>query len=789
MLRRFRIGARLALGFGFLLMVMLLIGGAGLIALGSAADAAKAERASRELTEAVRQARSGLAEAQLALLGLTQVTDDAANNRLNQTYLDGFARANQGLAAAQASTPNPEIKSLLTDARTNLQQLGPIMAAAAKLGMDNQNDAAFGLIWNQTDPLRKKIDETVKQSLEIQVHDESESAKTSAASVRSARAVMLGAAGLGLLLSVLLAWLTTRSIITPLKEAVDASDAIARGDLSITPAARSRDEIGQLLESMARMSDAIGAIVKAQDHMAEAHQAGSIDVRMPEERFQGAYSTMAQGVNRMVSDHIDVTYKMADVMKHYAVGDFTVDLEMLPGRKAELTETCEQAKRNLIGLQGEIGKLSKAAASGDFAVRGEAARFQNSFHTMVGDLNQLMEVCESSLSDLARVLVAIAHGDLTDRITGDYSGTFGELKDNANLTVEQLTQIVARIREGSQAINTASREIAQGNTDLSSRTEEQAASLEETAASMEELTGTVKQNAENARLASQLAVNASTVATQGGKVVGEVVLTMQAISESSKKIADIIGVIDGIAFQTNILALNAAVEAARAGDQGRGFAVVATEVRSLAQRSAAAAKEIKGLIDDSVEKVESGSRLADGAGKTMDEVVHSVKRVTDIIAEISAASQEQSTGIEQVNQAIAQMDQVVQQNAALVEEAAAAAESAEEQAVALVATVAVFQVGEGSGLAAGLPAARSNPGSSAKPSVRSSTRPPIRLAASTPAPHVKSPSGKSPSIKALPTKAMPAKSGKSQSTAARAASGAKSGPGGASAAQDEWEEF
>jgi methyl-accepting chemotaxis protein len=259
---------------------------------------------------------------------------------------------------------------------------------------------------------------------------------------------------------------------------------------------------------------------------------------------------------------------------------------------------------------------------------------------------------------------------------------------------DNLNRIVEEVRTGTDTIATASGEIASGNMDLSSRTEQQASSLEETASSMEELTGTVKQNADNALQANQLALSASEVALMGGEVVAQVVDTMGSINDSAKKIVDIIGVIDGIAFQTNILALNAAVEAARAGEQGRGFAVVATEVRNLAQRSAAAAKEIKTLIGDSVDKVNTGSKLVNQAGSTMDEIVGSVKRVSDIISEIAAASREQSAGIEQVNQAITQMDQVTQQNAALVEEAAAAAGSLEEQAASLVDAVKVFKTAE-----------------------------------------------------------------------------------------------
>jgi methyl-accepting chemotaxis protein len=297
-----------------------------------------------------------------------------------------------------------------------------------------------------------------------------------------------------------------------------------------------------------------------------------------------------------------------------------------------------------------------------------------------------------ALNEAVTIAQTVAAGDLTKQIevkSGDETGKLLQaLKDMS----ESLVRIVREVRSGTDTIATASGEIASGNLDLSSRTEQQASALEETASSMEELTGTVKQNADNARQANGLAETASDVAVKGGAVVSQVVDTMSSINESAKKIVDIIGVIDGIAFQTNILALNAAVEAARAGEQGRGFAVVASEVRSLAQRSAAAAKEIKILIDDSVEKVEAGSKLVEQAGATMDEVVVSVKRVTDIVGEISEASQEQSSGIEQVHRAITQMDDVTQQNAALVEQAAAASRSMQDQAAALAQVVSVFKL-------------------------------------------------------------------------------------------------
>ena len=290
----------------------------------------------------------------------------------------------------------------------------------------------------------------------------------------------------------------------------------------------------------------------------------------------------------------------------------------------------------------------------------------------------------------------VAGGDLTARADGLDQLHTRKIGQALNEMSANLRKLVSEVTHGARTVADTSAQIAQGNLDLSQRTEEQATTLEETASSMEQLTSTVAQNADNARQASQLAVEASEVARRGGVAVGQVVSTMNGISEASRKIGDIIGVIDAIAFQTNILALNAAVEAARAGEQGRGFAVVAAEVRSLAQRSAAAAKEIKTLIGDSVDRVEAGGKQVDSAGRTMQEIVASVKKVSDLIAEIAAASQEQSSGIGQVNTAIAQMEQVVQQNASLVEEASAATESMKEQANILLQAISRFHIGDGS---------------------------------------------------------------------------------------------
>ena len=383
-----------------------------------------------------------------------------------------------------------------------------------------------------------------------------------------------------------------------------------------------------------------------------------------------------------------------EAVKAKAAGDQELAVRILDERFTPAARAYQELMQQLVAMQAtQIAATARTI--------GEHA---NASETLIGTL-ALFSVLLGALASwsLTRGIVrpireavqlaeTVASGDLTRRIDASSRDETGALLRALRHMNDSLVRIVTEVRGGTDTIAGASGEIAAGNLDLSSRTEQQAASLEETAASMEQLTGTVRQNADNARQANQLAITASNVAVEGGSVVGQVITTMGSINESSRKIVDIIGVIDGIAFQTNILALNAAVEAARAGEQGRGFAVVASEVRNLAQRSAAAAKEIKVLIGDSVDKVDLGAKLVDQAGATMEQVVESIRRVTDIMAEITHATQEQTGGIEQVNQAIGLMDEATQQNAALVEESAAAATSMQDQAAKLAQVVGVFKL-------------------------------------------------------------------------------------------------
>jgi methyl-accepting chemotaxis protein len=484
----------------------------------------------------------------------------------------------------------------------------------------------------------------------------------------------------------------TRSLSATLRGLSRASGELGRGQFPERIDLQSRDELQGIANELTKVTGVLNRFAVEQQRMFEQHQLGNVSHRIDDLQFEGAYRTIAKGVNDLVASHIAVKRRIVEVASAYASGDFRESMDRLPGEEEEISITMDSVRDSLKLIEREITRLGDAAARGELDARGKEELFRFGFRSMVEGLNRLMSTTAAGVEAVTHLLAGVAEGDLRVSMAGNFQGRFAELQRVGNASVQQLRDIVEQIQAGAGRVRGGADEIAAGNADLSARTEQQAAALEETAASMEELTSTVRGNAENARSANQLAINAGDVAERGGQVVRQVVDTMGQINQQSRRIEDIIGVIDGIAFQTNILALNAAVEAARAGEQGRGFAVVAGEVRTLAQRSAAAAREIKGLISETVERVGTGSQLVDSAGSTMAEIVASVKRVTDIMAEISAASAEQSAGIEQVSATVTHMDEATQQNAALVEEATAAAGVLLEQADTLNRSVARFRL-------------------------------------------------------------------------------------------------
>ncbi len=449
----------------------------------------------------------------------------------------------------------------------------------------------------------------------------------------------------------------------------------------------------QISHSVADVKTALLTISNDIQRLSAAGAAGDFSVRTDPTQHQFVFRTMLENLNLLIKTCDDGFSHILRVSEALAQGDLTQTIEQsFPGTFGRTKHGVNQTVLTLRNVIGEVDRMVSAAAEhGDFSVQIATADKQGFSLKLADSLNQLSRVTDAGLKDVMRVVSALADGDLTHSIQNRYPGIFGDTSTAVNTTVHNLQNLVGDIQSASHTIYHVSTEIAQGNADLSHRTESQAASLEETAASTEQLTTTVHQNTENAKAASQLATTSADIVKEGGLVVRKVVDTMGDIQQAARKIVDIISVIDGIAFQTNILALNAAVEAARAGEQGRGFAVVATEVRQLAQRSAVAAKEIKVLINNSVGLVEHGSQQVNQAGLTMAEIERSIEKVRLLISEITQASIEQSAGIAQVNQTVTHMDQVTQQNAALVEEAAAATESLRDQAETMMHAVSVFK--------------------------------------------------------------------------------------------------
>ncbi|RKT50377.1 methyl-accepting chemotaxis protein [Azonexus fungiphilus] len=626
-----------------------------------------------------------------------------------------------GAAAAVASLP-----ALRTRAEAAVQRLFALVGEGNRPEIEAHFIDEFG-------PALRAWQQAINE-LQVQQKAANAAALLEIAEIRQAvQTILIGLIGLAVVIMVPAGLWVTRGITNPLSAAVSVAESVAGGNFDNAIDTAGEDEPAHLLQTLARMQSDLKQRSASERRIAAealrikvALDVGSNCVMLLDPQAQLIYGNAAL-LAMMQRAEGDLRRQLPDFSAEALLaGRLRVELldqslrpEVLAGLGEAQRSQLRIAARTFalvvtpvlgedggrlgtviewldrtgeVAIEQEVSDIIQAAAAGDFSRRIAVADKQGFFLELSAAVNRLLDANSQALDEVGQMLARLARGDLTEKIDTPYQGLLAKVRDDANGTIDHLREIVQAIKLATDAITTAAKEIAQGNQDLSGRTEQQASSLEETASSMEQLTGTVRQNADNARRANELAGDAQRVAEQGGEVVGLVVTTMSAIQQASSRIADIIGVIDGIAFQTNILALNAAVEAARAGEQGRGFAVVATEVRNLAQRSAAAAKEIKALIADSASKVAVGNRLVEQAGSTMNEVVSSIQTVARLMGDISGATREQGTGIEQVSQAITQMDEVTQQNAALVEQAAAAAESLQAQALGLARAVSAFRL-------------------------------------------------------------------------------------------------
>ncbi|AKK67902.1 methyl-accepting chemotaxis protein [Xanthomonas translucens] len=736
-IKNLKLMPKLMLAFGLVLAIMLiqgLVAYNGLHSINNVAD-----NASNQVVPSVRtggEMRGILGEYRSAAYQSLIRSSDAIKKDAETRKVALKKRMDEIIAQYPPMIGSPQERAIYERTAADWKKATASYQSVDEMLQLELHDDAIDTFTGETRTLHNKVVDDVIALIGENNRQAQVAAVVANTTYRRSSALLLMCVVIGVIGAVGLAWLFGRMLASNVRSAVKVANEVAGGKLDGHIDATGKDEIGELLQALKRMQQDLrerterDAAVAAENlRIRTALDNSSTGMYIADLDYTIVYANPSmQGIVDKYADQISKIAPAFDSSMPLVGSSLSVleygnqidtrtvaaiekqgiaEREMAYGhaRIAQIVSSIRDAHGSHVGfvcesrdrtveaqVEEEVAKIVQAAAAGDLSGRVATEGKQGFFLQLAQQLNGLLQANGDSIGEVSKLLTALSHGDLTARMHGEFEGVFASMRDDANATAEQLAAIVGRIQTAAVSINASAGEIAAGNDDLSRRTEQQAANLEETAASMEELTSTVKQNAEHARQANQLAVGAAAVASQGGAVVGQVVTTMSGIETSSKKIADIISVIDGIAFQTNILALNAAVEAARAGEQGRGFAVVASEVRTLAQRSANAAKEIKGLIDASVSQVANGSALVRQAGQTMSEIVSSVQRVTDIMSEIAAASQEQSSGIEQVNQTVTQMDETTQQNAALVEEATAAARSMEEQAGQLTEAVSIFRV-------------------------------------------------------------------------------------------------
>jgi len=779
-----KIGAKLAIGFGSVLAILL-----GIVVYGLS-NVAELNNGIRLVVEdrmvKTRQSNDVVAAMNTtarALRNAFLLTDSAAIKTELGRIQDATAVVKAKLDSLEESIKSEEGKKHVAAVMEARAAYVPVREKTIELAKSGKRDEAVALLMGDQRKLYNDYLDKVTDLIDFQTELANKDGEAAAAMAGKTRTMLMVLAGAALGLGLLLAFIITSSITGPMRKVMDVAEKISRGDVDVDVSTSATDEVGRLMQTMAKMVAVLKNLIADMKHMSSEHDRGEIDAAMVPEKYDGAFKEMATGVNTMVFGHIAVKKKAMACVKSFGEGDFDAPLETFPGKKVFINNTVEQVRTNLKALIADASMLSKAAVEGRLSTRADASKHQGDFRKIVagvndtldavigplnvaakyvddiskgnipakitdnynGDFNNLknnLNTCVEAVNALvadagllvkaavegrlqtradaskhngdfrkivqgvndtldavigpvneaAQVLEKVAARDLTARMLGNYAGDLAKIKNSLNLAVENLEQAMGQVGEATQQVASASGQISSGSQSLAQGANEQASSLEEVSASLEEMSSMTRQNADNALAAKNLAGEADSNAKVGTEAMARMSRSINKIKESSDQTAKIVKTIDEIAMQTNLLALNAAVEAARAGEAGRGFAVVAEEVRNLAQRSAQAAKNTADMIGESVKNAEEGVKISDEVSVSFEKIAQSSKKVNDLIAEIAAASKEQSTGIKEVNDAVGQMDKVTQQNAANAEESASASEELSSQAQELQAMVAQFKI-------------------------------------------------------------------------------------------------
>jgi methyl-accepting chemotaxis protein len=584
-------------------------------------------------------------------------------------------------AAYLKLTSTPEEQAIYDEFKRKYDAYLVIHDQLILLSRTNQDKEALALITGDSRRLFNDANDLLFKLVEINTKGAEAASEQGDAMYASSQAWIIAAIIITILLGIGIAILIIRELMRQLGGepalVTDLANKIAAGDLSSQIDLKTNDSIS-VMAAMKHMSDTINSLLVDMDYMSREHDQGDIDVVVDSQKFQGSFRTMAQGVNDMVAAHIAVKKKAIGCFQQFGQGNLDADIEKLPGKRVFINEAVNQIRTNIKAVIADTDILIEAAAEGRLDVRADAGKHQGDFRRLVQGINDIIDGIVLPLNETVEVLTLVEQGDLTRTVNGDYQGQLGDFKDTLNNTIAKLAQTIGEVIAAADQLSNASEQIGATSQSLSQASNEQAASVEETTASIEEMSASINQNSENAKVTDGMATKAAKEAGQGGVAVKQTVKAM-------KDIANRIGIIDDIAYQTNMLALNAAIEAARAGDHGKGFAVVAAEVRKLAERSQIAAKEIGELAQSSV-------KTAEDAGQLLDSIVPSISKTSDLVQEIAAASQEQSAGAEQVNAAMMQMNTITQQNASASEELAATAEEMTGQAEQLQALMNFFKI-------------------------------------------------------------------------------------------------